>query len=336
MKDGSDPKYPPAGPDRLAPLPQSDESWLKVLVEQSPLGISIARDGITLYANQACARLFGYDSPAQIVGTSQLGRVAPESRAQVTENIRRRKQGEPVPSAYEITGLRRNGSTFPLYVEVARIEWDDGPVSMAYFTDCTDRKCLEEALQGANTELEIRVEQRTEEFAGLNEQLLDELERRKRTETLLKERENELEDRSARLENMNITLRTILEQRDQDRKILEQRIAANVNELIKPLMDKLRKARTEVQRASCLDLIESSIEKIVSPFTHNLTGDSARLTATEIQIASCIGQGMRSKEIAALLKLSKGTIDFHRNNMRRKLGISNKKTSLRTHLLSCQ
>jgi PAS domain S-box-containing protein len=332
MKDGSDPKYPPAGPDRLAPLPQSDESWLKVLVEQSPLGISIARDGITLYANQACARLFGYDGPAQIVGTSQLGRVAPESRAQVTEYIRRRKQGEPVPSAYEITGLRRNGSTFPLYVEVTRIDWDEGPVSMAYFTDCTDRKCLEEALQGANTELEIRVAQRTEELSRLNEQLLYELQHRRQTEADLKERESELEERSARLADLNVTLRTILEQRDQDRRILEQRVTANFNELIKPLLDKLRKARTESQRVSCLDIIESNLEEIVSPFTRQLTGEPARLTATEIQIANGIRQGMRSKEIAALLKLSKGTVDFHRNNIRRKLKINDRKTTLRSHL----
>jgi PAS domain S-box-containing protein len=334
MKDGLNPKCPPAGPDRLAPLTQSDESWLKVLVQQSPLGISIARDGITLYANQACARLFGYDSPAQIIGTSQLGRVAPECRERVTDYIQRRRRGEPAPLAYEIRGLRNNGSTFPLYVEVSRIEWDEGPVSIAYFTDFTDRKCLEEALQRANGELEIRVEQRTVELAGLTEQLLDELERRKRTETLLKERENELEDRTARLENMNITLRTILEQREQDRRFLEQRVTANFNELIKPLLDKLRNALTETQRASCLDIIESNLEEIVSPFSRQLMEGSDRLTSTEIQIANCIRQGMRSKEIAALLKLSKGTIDFHRNNIRRKLGICNRKVSLRICLLS--
>ena len=42
---------------------------------------------------------------------------------------------------------------------------------------------------------------------------------------------------------------------------------------------------------------------------------------------------MRSKEIASLLNISKGTIDFHRNTLRRKLGIKDRKTSLRSHLI---
>ena len=71
-----------------------------------------------------------------------------------------------------------------------------------------------------------------------------------------------------------------------------------------------------------------------------LTGDitvaaqSASLTQTEIQIANCIMQGMRSKEIAGLMKLSKGTIDFYRNNIRKKLGIRNQKANLQSYLLA--
>jgi PAS domain S-box-containing protein len=328
MKDGSDQR---TLPDLIT---QGAKSWYKTIVEQSPLGISIARDGITLYANQACVRLFGYDTPEDIIGTSQLGRVAPESREQVTENIERRRRGEPAPAAYEIMGLRRNGSTFPLYVEVARIDWDGEPVSMAYFTDFTARKEMEEILRKAHEELEVRVRERTEELANVNEKLLSDIAERLRVEETLRQRELELEIRSSKLEDLNVTLRTILEQREQDRRHIEQQVVTNFNELIKPLLDKLRKARTETQRVPYLDLIESNLDEIVSPFIRQLTGEAVRLTATEIQIANCIRQGMRSKEVASLLRLSKGTVDFHRNNIRRKLGINNRKTSLRTHLES--
>jgi PAS domain S-box-containing protein len=327
MQDGSDQRTQPDLSYREA------EPWYKTIVEKSPLGISIARDGITLYANQACVRLFGYDSPEEIVGTSQLGRVAPESRAQVTENIERRKQGEPAPSAYEIVGLRRNGSTFPLYIEIARIDWDGEPVSMAYFTDFTARKEMEEILRKAHEDLEMRIHERTEELAKVNEQLVDDIAERLLVEKALRQREMELELRSVKLEEMNVTLRTILEQRDHDRKLFERRVVANVNELIKPLLEKLRKCQTEAQRESCLEIIKSNLDQVISPFTRQLMGGSVRLTATEIQIANCIRQGMRSKEVAALLKLSKGTVDFHRNNMRRKLGISDRKISLSSHLL---
>jgi PAS domain S-box-containing protein len=87
----------------ISELVQSD-TWLRSLVDQSPLGISISHNGITLYVNQACARLFGSFAPADHVGTSQLTRVAPQSRDTVADYIRRREQGEAAPGAYEIMG----------------------------------------------------------------------------------------------------------------------------------------------------------------------------------------------------------------------------------------
>ena len=303
MKEGSDPKYPLDGQDRPDHGPHGAGFWFRTLVEQSPLGISIARDGITLYANQACARLFGYDSPAQIIGTSQLGRVAPECRAQVTDYIQRRKRGEPAPLAYEITGLRRDGSTFPLYVEVARIDWDDGPVSMAYFTDLTARK---EGLRKTRDALAAPGQERTLQPAG-----------RARTE-----------------EALNITLRTLLDQRDSDSAQMEERIAVSVSKLIKPCLEKLRACRLDGEAASHLNVLEANLEGMIEPFLKRLTATHSDLTSTEIRIVNYIKQGMRSKEIADLLKLSKGTVDFYRKNIRQKLGICNKKTNLRTFLLS--
>ena len=59
----------------ITELAKSD-AWLRSLIDQSPLGISISYNGITLYVNQAYVRLFGSSAPAEHVGTSQLSRVA--------------------------------------------------------------------------------------------------------------------------------------------------------------------------------------------------------------------------------------------------------------------
>jgi len=282
------------------------ESWFHILVDQSPLGISISHDGVTLYANRACVRLFGYDDLSEFVGTSQLNRVAPESRDRVAGYIQRRGRGEPVPDQYEIKGLRKDGATFPLYVEVARIHLMGMPVSAAFFTDFSARAQLEEALRKAHNELEARVEERTGQLAE-----------RARTE-----------------EALNTTLRTLLDQRDRDRARMEERMATNVSKLIKPCLEKLRACRLDMAAVSHLDILEANLEGIIEPFLQRLTMTHSDLTSTEIRIVNYIKQGMRSKEIADLLKLSKGTIDFHRNNIRDKLGIRNKKIKLRTYLLS--
>lgn len=52
--------------------------------------------------------------------------------------------------------------------------------------------------------------------------------------------------------------------------------------------------------------------------------------------ANLVEQGKTSKEIAKIVNLSARTIEFHRDNIRKKMGIKNKKINLRTHLLSMQ
>jgi DNA-binding CsgD family transcriptional regulator len=125
-----------------------------------------------------------------------------------------------------------------------------------------------------------------------------------------------------------------MDQRDQDRRNLEARILANVNELVKPSLEKLKKCSLTKEAAAHVSILEATLGEIVSPFTQHLAETCSNLTSTEIQVVNLIKQGMRSKEIADLMKLSKGTIDFYRKTVRRKLGISNKKTNLRAHLLS--
>ena len=54
----------------------------------------------------------------------------------------------------------------------------------------------------------------------------------------------------------------------------------------------------------------------------------------KMQISNFIRQGYSSKEIAELLNISPATIDKHRKNIRKKLGITNKKQNLRSVLSS--
>ncbi|MRR37505.1 PAS domain S-box protein, partial [bacterium] len=124
----------------------------------APMGISISRDGINLYANRACLRMFGYESSQEFIGTSQLNRVAPDYRWQMNLNINKRKRGETVPNQYEFMGLRKDGSTFPVFIDVSRVRLGETLLSVAFFTDFTERKQIEAALSSSEKRYRTLVE----------------------------------------------------------------------------------------------------------------------------------------------------------------------------------
>ena len=69
-----------------------------------------------------------------------------------------------------------------------------------------------------------------------------------------------------------------------------------------------------------------------SPLSKTLHSRYLNLTPKEIRVASLIKEGRTTKEIAELLGMSVAAIDFHRNNIRKKLGLRNKKANLISHL----
>ncbi|HET6489563.1 MAG TPA: PAS domain S-box protein [Syntrophales bacterium] len=286
-------------------------------------------------ANPAFARLFGYDSPEELIkAVNDIGQqlyLDPEVRKECVRVVEERGHG-----SFEIGIRRRDGSTGWVFNNVQAVRDAQGKTIYyeGFIEDITDRKRMEEELRKAHTELEERIRERTAELAQVNETLRLDIEKRREMEEALRQRESERELHSRKLEDLNTTLRTLLDQRDQDRILLEERVIANMNKLIMPALEKLKAASISRQAASFVGILEANLKEIVSPFSRQLSVQSASLTQTEIQIANCIMQGMRSKEIAVMMKLSKGTIDFYRNNIRKKLGIRNQKANLQSYLLA--
>ena len=85
-----------------------------------------------------------------------------------------------------------------------------------------------------------------------------------------------------------------------------------------------------------MDLIESGLNEIVSSFSVKLSSKHLGLTPGELRVAYLIKEGKRTKDISDLLNLSNKTIEVYRKNLRKKFGLTNTKTNLRTHLLSIQ
>jgi len=156
----------------------------------------------------------------------------------------------------------------------------------------------------------------------------------KQAEKELREREKELERKSIRLEEMNVALKVLLEKREKDKKKLEGNILSNVNNLVLPYMNKLKNVVVDEKQETYLEILESNINEIISEFSNTLLSNYMNLTPAEIQVANLVKQGKRTKELANLLDVSIHTIKSHRESIRKKIGIKNKKANLKSYLLS--
>ncbi len=171
------------------------------------------------------------------------------------------------------------------------------------------------------------------EFVGTRGVLRD-ITKRKLAEQKLRERDLELDVKNKGLEEMNTALRVLLKRRDEDKAEMEEKVLSNIQELVLPYLERLGKCRLDVSQTSLVNILESNLKDIVSPFARELTAKYLKLTPTEIQVADLVKQGKTSKEIADLLNVSGKTIESHRKNIRKKIGIKNKKENLQTHLLN--
>ena len=157
---------------------------------------------------------------------------------------------------------------------------------------------------------------------------------RKKVEETLKMREKELKIKTHNLEEMNTALKVLLRQRENDRSVLEERVLINVKQLILPYVEKLKKLKVKKEEMVYVDLVETNLSNITSQFSQKLSSQYMHLTPREIQIANLIKEGKTTKEIMNMLNVSLGAVNIHRNNIRKKLSLKNKKINMRSHLLS--
>jgi DNA-binding CsgD family transcriptional regulator len=110
---------------------------------------------------------------------------------------------------------------------------------------------------------------------------------------------------------------------------LKDGISASVRELVLPVIEKLRLSEAP---AEYLDLLEKRVRGIADKCGIKISQVTSMLSPRETEICTLIQSGLTSKEIANLLGVSYQTVEKHRRNIRKKIGLSGKKINLTSYL----
>ncbi|PNX45846.1 MAG: hypothetical protein BV456_13075 [Thermoplasmata archaeon M8B2D] len=296
----------------------------------------IAPDGSYRYISPSCQRITGYSANEFLIDAKLLEKIVHPGDRKLL--IRHLKDEIEIMDAQtvEFRMKTRNGDERWIAHICQPVYGNDGSFlgRRASNRDITEKKRGETALRQAHGELEKRVKERTAELIKTNKELRKEISNRKKAEKALKQKGIELEAKTIGLEEANTALKVLLKQRENDKVELEEKVLLNVRELVFPYLEKLKMKKLGEKQQAYIGIIESNLNDIVSPFVHGLSSRLIKLSPTELQVTNLIKQGNTTKEIAEIMNLASSTIDFHRNNIRKKIGIKNKSINLKTYLSS--
>jgi PAS domain S-box-containing protein len=131
---------------------------------------------------------------------------------------------------------------------------------------------------------------------------------------------------------MYITLRNVMDSVGKEKRGTEKLIAYKIENMLLPTLDKTLKEPSEIMRNSYLNILRRELLGITKAFPKELDIPFLRLTRTEMKVCQYIQAGYSGKEVADALNISFETIQTHRKNIRKKLGLRDKKISLYTFL----
>jgi PAS domain S-box-containing protein len=143
----------------------------------------------------------------------------------------------------------------------------------------------------------------------------------------------EMEKERLELEKLSTT-KILLKKSEQEKAELEENIVQNIDTILFPILYKLKSSQSPEISQNYVTLLEKSLKKISSPFLRKLSAQYQKFSPREIEVANLIRSGRATKEIADLLLLTPSAINFHRKNIRKKLGLSLRKRNLQGFLNS--
>jgi len=279
-------------------LAESEERF-RAAFEQAPVGI-VQGDlrGALRLTNRRVRELFGYETESEFLDL-RLWKCTHPADLWTVDQFKDLLAGKIQDYVVEKRYLRKDGSIWWARVSASMVRDDSGQPKyfIVIVEDINDRKLAEEALRKAHEQMEAKVLERTSELAAAN-----------------------------------TALKVLLDQREQEKKEIEHKMLASAKRLVLPFLDKLRSSGLNPEQRALAEVIKAGVKEITSPFAQNLSSTLIGLTPRELSVAALVKEGKPSAQIAEILGMSDNAVAFHRQNIRRKLGLLKKNINLCSYL----
>lgn len=277
---------------------RASETRYRHLFEAANDAILIIKNGIILDSNQEALNLTGR-SRKELIGSSPL-EFSPEIQASgaLSKEVLMEKTAiafQDVPQVFEWRLTKKGGADIEVEVSLNRFKVNDDPHGLAIIRDMTERNRMVRAL---------------------------------------KTREQELNDKTRYLEKVNEALKASLDHREIEKRSVEESMLIKLKRFVYPYLEELDKCSLESDARAYVNIIGTHLKNLTAQVSKTIAAKYMDFTPTEIRVADFIRDGKKSKEIANLLGLSPSSVQWHRKNIREKLGLTHKKVNLSTFLAS--
>lgn len=186
----------------MEPLDMEREKLLIAIIENAIDGIITIDDkGLIENINPAALQLFGFETREELLGKN-VSVLMPEPDKRMHDNYIANYENtghkKIIGIGREVTGQRKDGSTFPFRLGVSEIKFSDRRIYTGFIHDLSRQKEDEIKIKSYTEELEVKIKERTRELI----KSINELETAKEHVSALFEKEKELNQLKTRFVSM--------------------------------------------------------------------------------------------------------------------------------------
>lgn len=273
---------------------RESEAKFRDLAEQSPNMIFINHRGKVVYANRSCETLMGYSREEFYADDFDFMRLIAHEDKAKIRENLAQHMKGKELPVYDCSLVTKDGKKIASVIATKLIPYEGERAILGIVTDVSKLKRTQERLEAAVAEQSRQ---------------------------------------KAELEQKNIALKEVLTQIEAEKLLMRRQVATDIDQGVMPILRGLKRAAVAVDHKR-LEVLETSLRDLAVGLGPQAVHGVSSLTPKEVEICNLIRSGMSTKEIAAFLHVSLRTVETHRSNIRRKLGLANKKANLTSHLRS--